>query len=125
GLRCSTSVLLPGFLCECGCFYGDQAPVFLRTAAFFSRTYSGNPSTNGGKASPPMRGVRYLRHLFVMWKPSAVMKSRGIFFSTLATSESLATPIFQRYGRLELLTIVGITLFMPFTASSTAALPTA
>jgi DHA2 family multidrug resistance protein len=46
-----------------------------------------------------------------MWKPSAVMKSRGIFFSTLATSASFATPIFQRYGRLELRTIVGITLF--------------
>ncbi len=66
-----------------------------------------------------------MRHFAVMWKPSGAMKSRGIFFSTLATSVSFATPIFQRYGLLEMRTMVGITPDIPLAAISTAALPTA
>ncbi len=39
--------------------HGFHSPcVFLRTAAFFSRTYLGSPFSNGGKASPEIRGCR-------------------------------------------------------------------
>ena len=53
------------------------------------------------------------------------MKSRGSFFSTLATAESGATASFQRYGLFDTRSIAGITALCPLSASSTAALPTA
>jgi hypothetical protein len=53
------------------------------------------------------------------------MKFRGIIFSLLATSAKATLPTPQRYGSSDLRTIVGITAFSPFSASSTAALPMA
>ena len=60
-----------------------------------------------------------------MPKPSSVMKLRGIIFSLLATSARATLPTPQRYGWSDLRTIVGMTAFSPFSASSTAALPIA
>ena len=53
------------------------------------------------------------------------MKPAGIFFSWLAIFDSGAASIFQRYGESDVRTITGITAFMPLSANSTAALPTA
>ncbi len=53
------------------------------------------------------------------------MNARGSFFSTLATSVSGATAIFQRYGLSDVRSIAGITALRPASANSTAALPTA
>ena len=60
-----------------------------------------------------------------MPKPSLLMNLRGIFFSTLATLLSGASPMVQAYFFVSLRTIVGITAFLPATANSTAARPTA
>jgi hypothetical protein len=70
-------------------------------------------------------GCRYSRAFDVIPKPSRVMKLRGIFFSTLATFASGASPIVQRYGFDDLRTMIGITAFLPASANSTAARPTA
>ena len=53
------------------------------------------------------------------------MKLRGTFFSLFAIAASGASPMLQRYGFADFLTMTGSTAFLPRTANSTAALPTA